>query len=135
MHINPNESTLFWATSDPGASDDNALPSSAQFPDLDIDHDGVEPRGSPLRSDDYYRKFVSATIDKCASALSLIQSLGDARIRFDLRRVPASACPLQHVAKLTPPRATILYYARSNDVPVLVGGLPIVVLEDADLLS
>lgn len=73
--------------------------------------------------------FPIESIDECANMLSLIKGIGDARIRFHLHCVCASACKLQHVVKLIPPSVTSAlaqrlddkqnqYYSQSNNAPM-----------------
>lgn len=66
----------------------------------------IDLLGAPIGSRQYMEGFRKGKLDDCIKTLSLIDGIGDARIRFHLHRVCASACKLKHVEKLAPQSAT-----------------------------
>lgn len=127
LHINLSKCRLFWPT-DPGPS--STL--RAALPEIPFCTDGIVVLGAPVGSQAFTSStsaFFKDKIDACNTTLDKVSIIGDARTRFHLHRVCASACRLQHAFKLTPPnlstraaekfdRAQLRFYATSNNVPV-----------------
>lgn len=76
---------------------------TALLPTENFSIDGNDVLGARIGLPDLMDNFLNGKMDGCGRTLTLIDGNGDARIRFDVRRV--WACKLQHVMKLTPPSA------------------------------
>ena len=102
---------------------------SSLLPQGQISATKIEILSTPTGTPDYINAHVDTKFRSCSETLSLLQEVPDARIKFHLHRMCASACRVQHLFRLIPPRFSMpfakafeetqhQYYSKMNDVPL-----------------
>ena len=88
---------------------------------------GFDILGAPVGSRAYMERRLQDKLDTCNDALSLIEDIPGARIKFHLHRMSGSACRAQHLFRLVPPQISLPFaekfdadhlaaYSRFNNV-------------------
>lgn len=97
--LNPAKTRVFW----PSLSPDLLLPLTTVAPLHVIEDGGLELLGAPIGSDSFMTQYITRKLQNCNSALAHLDHIPEARVRFHLHRVSASACRMQHLFRLVPP--------------------------------
>ena len=102
---------------------------SSILPHAKISVLGIELLETLIGSQEYIREYMAKKLVSCNATLDLLEAVPDARIKFHLHRMCASACRVHHLARLIHPRFTVPFatqfdedqytaYSKINNIPL-----------------
>ena len=85
------------------------------LPEENISSMGISLLGIPIGKRQYIDARIREKLDSCAAILDSLKDIPDARIKFHMHRVTASACKVYHLFRLTNPRHSLPHALKCDE--------------------